>query len=168
MLLAWTSTSIAYKPNFWKALTWCFAASSVCNFLSLAFFASDVCADGCEFGPGASNAIVAGCLWIPATAISYMTGPAKPGQTIACSCCPAYEYDEDELGEDGVITEQVLTDGSILTDKTTTYPDGSNTLDTTTRSTKPRILKSSVAEDEKKEDAGGGDEGLDKKTASEV
>jgi hypothetical protein len=115
------------------------------------------------------------------------TGAAKPGQTIACSCCPAYEYDENDLGEDGVplvasqeaikgnnkttnivVTEQVLTDGTILTEKTTTYPDGSESLETT--STKPRILKSSVAEDEKKEQAGGGvsDEGLDNKTANEA
>jgi hypothetical protein len=115
-----------------------------------------------------------------------MTRPAKPGQTIACSCCPAYEHDEDELGEDGVplaascgavkgssmttnivnSTEQALTDGSITTEKTTAYPDGSKSLETT--STKPMILKSSVSGEEKKEEAGGGDEGFNNdETANE-
>jgi hypothetical protein len=102
-------------------LTWCFAASSVCNFLSLVFFASDVCAEGCEFGTGTWSAIVAGCLWLPAAATSYMIRSAK-------------------LSEDGV--PPVASPGAVK---------GEKIVETT--STKPRTLKSNVAEEGKEEEA---------------
>jgi len=153
-----------------------FAVCSVCEFLTLVLFASDVCPDsGCPFLNGAGWAIAAGVIWGFTSFLCLISkGPAKIGQTIACCCCPTHAVDHIIDGSEGVplvrdggpsssskpttritITETVDDDGTKVTDKLTVHPDGSETVETVTSTlTQPRavqsVLNGSISESDTK------------------
>lgn len=145
----WASSCIAYDHVFWKAMTGILAVCGLFCFLSLIFFASDVCAEGCEFGQTAAFAIVSGVLWWIASFFCFITPPFDKNQPRARTCCcpevvgdtGAYEdaykavpTDEEPERTEISITETVQSDGSIVIEKMTTYPNGKKAVEVTKKS----------------------------------
>lgn len=150
LVFVWTTTCIAYPARFWKITFGIFSFCGLCAFLTLLFFGSDVCngpdGQGCTFQKGAAAAIVSGIFWWIASYFAFTTGPYKLDQeTAACCCCPstvsstgadpaAYSpvpTKEPPRTEVSVV-ETVQSDGTVVVEKTTTYPSGAKEIEVTT------------------------------------
>ena len=150
LVFVWTTTCIAYPHFFWSIVLGIFAFCGLCTFLTLLFFGSDVCngpdAQGCKFGLGAASAIVAGVFWWIAAYFAFTTGPYKLNQeTAACCCCPSTVSStgaspdayapvptEEPARTEVAVVERMKSDGSVVIEKTTTYPNGSKAVEITT------------------------------------
>lgn len=93
-------------------------------------------------------AIVAGMLWLIALVFCYHTGPFDPNQPQAKTCCIPEIVDdtgvypaaykalstaaEEPDHTDISILEMVQSDGSIVTEKVTTYLNGRKSVEVTT------------------------------------
>ena len=150
LVFVWTTTCIAYPHRFWRIVCGVFALCGLCAFLTLLFFGSDICngpdGQGCGFGLGAASAIVAGIFWFIASYFSFTTGPYKLDQKVAaCCCCPstisstgavpdAYAPvpTEEPARTEISVVETVMSDGSIVVEKTTTYANGIKAVEVTT------------------------------------
>ena len=148
------------KTRFWETtMTFLFAVIGLCMLLTLTFFASDVCDEGCEMGKSAAFAIVGGLLWWLAAGLAYLTGTQGPSDRsipkASCCCCPAVidstgadavvyssvptvgEKDEPETLTRVVVTETQTEDGGKVVEKVTTYPNGTGNIERTIYKTEP-------------------------------
>jgi len=124
-ILLWCSMCVAFGRNFFPAMSLLLVVAGVFEWLSLSFFASDVCEDGCTWSSGASFAIAGGIILCIASGFAFVTGNAKKGRALKCGCCP----NDDEVLYMGVptnvsVTETLQKDGSTTIEEITTRPDG--------------------------------------------
>ncbi|CAB9518000.1 expressed unknown protein [Seminavis robusta] len=91
VILTWSTTCAAFRQNFWYAMTVSYGLCSLFQLLSLVLFASEVCPDGgCKVGEDTWEAVLAGIFWMIACMLAGFTRrPARPGETVACGCCPS-------------------------------------------------------------------------------
>jgi len=89
------SSCVAYRPRVWKSVGGVFLCCSTMMFLTLVFFSSGVCEDGCQVGRDAILAIVSGACWLVAGVFALLVPPVDEGSPIvSCCCCPApIDYD---------------------------------------------------------------------------
>lgn len=143
----WASACVAYQKCFWTCMTALLTFCGLSALLTLTFFASGVCENGCEIRVAAIIAIVAGVLWFCAAAFAFLTGPFDPNQPRAKTCCmpeivgdtgaypgayksvPTSEPERTDVS----VTETVQSDGSVVVEKLTTFPNGKKTLEVTTK-----------------------------------
>lgn len=80
---------IAYHSKAWRRIGVLYLISSFCMFLTMVFFASGVCSNGCTIEKAGGFAIAAGFMWLLAGGLSYRSAPmdrSKPKSS--CCCCP--------------------------------------------------------------------------------
>jgi len=154
LVFVWTTTCIAYPTRFWTYVAGIFGFCGLCALLTLLFFGSSVCsgpdATGCGFGKGAAAAIVGGISWFISAWFAFSTSPYKAEQlTAACCCCPTTTSGtgadpsvyaplptKEPAKTEVSIVETVKSDGTIVTEKTTTFPNGAKSVEIRTKSNK--------------------------------
>jgi len=85
----WSSMCVTYHPNAWKRMTVMYGFCSLCMFLTMVFFASEVCEAGCTIEKAGIMSIVSGFMWFFAAGLCFKSAPADlsvPKST--CCCCP--------------------------------------------------------------------------------
>ena len=162
-VLVWTTACFAAPSIYWKVIAGLFFLCGLFSWCTLMFFASPICEYGCEIRGAAYCAIIAGVFWCLASLFSWRAQVYRMDQrNIKCCCCPRPGM-EDEVenqysavprhapDEDGVreridisVTEMVNPDGSVTTEKVTTYPDGTKSVETTTSKRTEVLLESEV------------------------
>ena len=167
-ILMWTSMCVAFQKRFFKSMAILLVCAGVASFITLSFFASDLCQNGCVWQEGATFAVVAGLVFFIAAGLVLMVGPAKKGRAIKCGCCA----NDAEFLYEGVptsvsVTETLKKDGGTTVETVTKHPDGTETVQIT--STK-KIVESDVEpsgeENLEKEEAAGST--MEKVAESEV
>lgn len=153
LVFVWTTTCIAYPTRFWTYVTGIFGFCGLCALLTLLFFGSGVCsgpdANGCGFGKGAATAIVAAIFWFISAWFAFSAGPYKAEQqTAACCCCPSTTVSgtgadpsayapvptKEPARTEVSVVETVKSDGTVVVEKTTTFPNGAKSVEVTTKS----------------------------------
>lgn len=119
-IFVWTSFCVAYPKNFWFACVCLFALCGVLEFLTLMFFASDVCKNGCTMGYAAYCAIIAGILWFVTAGFCWKTASKD-----AANAYTPVSFDIE-------ITEYTHPDGTLFTEKVTTRSNGTSIIERTT------------------------------------
>jgi len=151
VIFMWASSCVAYTLVFWKWMAGIMALCGLFEFLTMVFFASQVCEYGCVWGQSASYAIVAGVLFWIASFFCFIMGPFDKSQPRARTCClpeviedtgadpsayKAVPMSEEPERTDISVTETVQSDGSVVVEKVTTYPNGAKSLEVTTTTTR--------------------------------
>jgi hypothetical protein len=108
----------------------------VLELLTLLFFASDACNNGCTIGYAAYCAIFAGIMWFVTAGLCW--------KTAAVDAANAYT----PVAFDIVITEYAQADGTVLTEKVTTRSNGTSVIERT------RLIKRGQDEKEGMDDVG--------------
>lgn len=131
-----TSFCVAYPKNFWLACVALFALCGSLEVLTLLFFVSNACNNGCTMGYAAYCAIAAGIMWFVTAGLCWKTAAvdeANPYTPVAF---------------DIVITEYAQADGTVLTEKMTTRSNGTSVIERT------RLIKRGQDEKEGMDDVG--------------
>ncbi|CAB9526387.1 expressed unknown protein [Seminavis robusta] len=143
LVCVWCSTCIASGNRFWTTMTLIFGTCGAFMILTLVFFASKVCENGCKMGSAAITAIVSAFVWWGAAGFSFGSKPVNEEVPRAnCCCCPtiksASNYssipataEEDEVVE-VEITETTNASGDVVIEKTTSFPGGNKVVERTT------------------------------------
>lgn len=155
LVFMWVSSCFAYQIVFWKWMTGLLAACGLFEFLTMVFFASDVCQYGCTFGQSAAFAIVAGILWWMAAFFCFQAPPFDKTLPRARTCCCPEVIDDtgavpsayskslytgsykpvptDEIDRTNIsVTETVQSDGTTVIEKVTRFPSGAKSVEVTT------------------------------------
>lgn len=92
-VLVWCAACcVATKARFWTIMAYIFALIGLFMIWTLIFFASDVCENGCTFGPSAGYAVASGLIWWLAAGASFSADPVdKRIPKASCCCCPTIE-----------------------------------------------------------------------------
>ena len=82
---------VVYHPKAWRRMSIFYAFCSVAQFMTMVFFASDVCSsNGCTIQKAGGFAIASGFMWLFAAALTFKSGPMdRSKQKSSCCCCPA-------------------------------------------------------------------------------
>ena len=141
-IFTWCSMCVAFHATAWRRMAMIYLICSLCMFLTMIFFSSGVCEDGCTIEKAGVFAILSGFAWIIAAGFAIKSKPMDTSiPKSSCCCCPrpiersqgAYTAVsvEEEEATTIIVTESEDTDGSNIVTKTTCHPDGSKTTERT-------------------------------------
>jgi len=139
LVIVWSiSPCVASSRAGWRVVGGIFCFIGLSQILSLLMISSNVCSAGCTLKGDGVIAIFACILWWAAAAICCMVPDAKEpneGQSMQSRQVVA-EVAIHNIGQGIVMasettTHQIEQDGTIVTEKVTTNPDGSTTVTTT-------------------------------------
>jgi len=89
MAFVWCSTCVVYSPKAWKVMTGLYAMCSLFMFLTMVFFASDVCENGCTLEKAGGFAVASGFMYLLAAALAFKSAPMDRSRPkSSCCCCP--------------------------------------------------------------------------------
>lgn len=88
-VFTWCSMCIVYHPNAWRRMAILYALASFCMFMTMVFFASGVCENGCIIEKAGVFSILSGFMWIFAAGLAFRSAPMDRSlQKSTCCCCP--------------------------------------------------------------------------------
>lgn len=83
------SMCVAYHRNTWRRMSIIYALCSFCMFMTMVFFSSGVCENGCTIEKAGCFAIVSGFLWMFAAGFAFKSTPMDSSSPkSSCCCCP--------------------------------------------------------------------------------
>jgi len=86
----WCAMCVVYHPKAWKRMTVLYLLCSFSMFMTMIFFASGVCENGCAIEKAGILSIVSGFFFMIAAAMAYKSAPMdKSVPKSTCCCCPA-------------------------------------------------------------------------------
>ena len=70
-IFSWCSMCVVYHGNVWRRMSILYAICLLCMFLTMLFFASEVCVQGCRIEKAGIVSIVSGFTWMVAAGFSF-------------------------------------------------------------------------------------------------
>mmetsp|Transcript_1287 Transcript_1287/g.2236 ORF Transcript_1287/g.2236 Transcript_1287/m.2236 type:complete len:437 (-) Transcript_1287:211-1521(-) len=88
-IFIWCSMCVVYHPKAWKRMAALYTLCAFCMFMTMLFFASGVCENGCTIEQSGVQAIVSGFLWVFAAGLTVKSAPMdRSVPKSSCCCCP--------------------------------------------------------------------------------
>lgn len=142
----WCSICVASGKRYWNVMTISTVLCGTFMLLTLSFFGSGVCENGCKFGPAAITAIVSCFIWWFAALLMFKSVPVDNSVPKAnCCCCPtvkssymAVSTRDDDEKVDIEITEFENNNTEFVTEKVTKYQSGKTLTERTTNKKLPK------------------------------
>ena len=88
-VFTWCSLCVVYSPKTWRRMAWLYVVCSICLFLTMSFFASGICDNGCSIEKAGILSIVSGFVWLVTAGLAWKSTPRDSSiPKSSCCCCP--------------------------------------------------------------------------------